>query len=248
MTNKETGSAPTGVRRFLPRRRSRWMAAAAAVALAAVGVLVGLARSSVTTPTSAGSGHASTAGPGASAGNARSGPAAGGAVGTVTSVAASEFVLTTSTGQRVTVSELPTTIYLSATHRTSVSVLTDGKPVLVLGTISGTAITATQVVMQPATAKGSSTSSRSVIPFQRGAPMSSKQVGEIPAGYTEGVGSIVSGPDASRATEAALAAYPGGIVDRVVKLSDGEFEVHNIGVSWPHHVFVSQAFQVAGAA
>jgi len=244
VTNKETGSAPTGVRRFLPRRRSRWMAAAAAVALAAVGLSVGLAASSATTPTSGGSGHASTAGPG----NARSGPAAGGAAGTVTSTSASGFVLTTSTGQRVTVSELPTTIYLSATHRTSVSVLTDGKPVLVLGTISGTAITATQVVMQPATAKGSSTSSRSVIPFQRGAPMSSKQVGEIPAGYTEGVGSIVSGPDASRATEAALAAYPGGIVDRVVKLSDGEFEVHNIGVSWPHHVFVSQAFQVAGAA
>jgi hypothetical protein len=223
------------------------MAAIAAVALAAVGVSVGLAVSTATTPTSAGSGHASTAGPGAAAGNARSGPAAGGAVGTVTSTAASQFVLTTSTGQRVTVSELPTTIYLSATHRTSVSVLTDGKPVLVLGTTSGTAITATQVIIQPTTAKGSSASS-SVIPFQRGAPTTSKQVGDIPAGYTEGVGSIVSGPDASRATEAALAAYPGGIVDRVVKLSDGEFEVHNIGVSWPHHVFVSQAFQVAGAA
>ena len=44
-----------------------------------------------------------------------------------------------------------------------------------------------------------------------------------------------------------LAAYPGGVVDRVVKLSNGEYEVHNIGVSWPHHVFVSAAFKVVGA-
>jgi hypothetical protein len=44
-----------------------------------------------------------------------------------------------------------------------------------------------------------------------------------------------------------LAAYPGGIVDRVVKLSNGEYEVHNIGVNWPHHIFVNQAFKVVGA-
>ena len=49
------------------------------------------------------------------------------------------------------------------------------------------------------------------------------------------------------ATEAALAAYPGGIVDRVVKLSNGEYEVHNIGVNWPHHIFVNQNFKVVGA-
>ena len=44
-----------------------------------------------------------------------------------------------------------------------------------------------------------------------------------------------------------MTAYPGGIVDRVVKLSNGEYEVHNIGVNWPHHIFVSQDFQVLGA-
>jgi hypothetical protein len=49
------------------------------------------------------------------------------------------------------------------------------------------------------------------------------------------------------ATEAALAAYPGGVVDRVVKLSNGEYEVHNIGVSWPHHIFVDASFKVVGA-
>jgi hypothetical protein len=37
-----------------------------------------------------------------------------------------------------------------------------------------------------------------------------------------------------------------GIVDRVVRLSDGEYEVHNISINWPHHVFVGQGFQVLG--
>jgi hypothetical protein len=32
-----------------------------------------------------------------------------------------------------------------------------------------------------------------------------------------------------------------------VKLSDGEYEVHNIGVSWPHHIFVNRNYKVIGA-
>jgi hypothetical protein len=59
--------------------------------------------------------------------------------------------------------------------------------------------------------------------------------------------SIFSETTANSATEAALAAYPGGIVDRVVQLSNGEYEVHNIGVNWPHHIFVNQDFKVVGA-
>jgi hypothetical protein len=86
-----------------------------------------------------------------------------------------------------------------------------------------------------------------VIPFQRGAPTTSKQVGRIPPNYSQGSGTIVSGTTANKATEAALAAYPGGVVDRVVKLSNGEYEVHNIGVNWPHHIFVDQDFKVVGA-
>jgi hypothetical protein len=74
------------------------------------------------------------------------------------------------------------------------------------------------------------------------------QVGEIPANYGQGSGTIISGTAASKATEAALAAYPGGVVDRVVKLSNGEYEVHNIGVNWPHHIFVSKSFKVVGAS
>jgi hypothetical protein len=86
-----------------------------------------------------------------------------------------------------------------------------------------------------------------VIPFQRGSSTASKQVGQIPANYSEGSGTIVSGTTANKATKAALAAYPGGVVDRVVKISDGEYEVHSIGVNWPHHIFVDQSFKVVGA-
>ena len=86
-----------------------------------------------------------------------------------------------------------------------------------------------------------------MVPFQRGAPSTSKQVGQIPAAYKQGAGTLASGTTANRATVAALAAYPGGVVDRVVELSSGEYEVHNIGVNGPHHVFVNQDFKVVGA-
>jgi hypothetical protein len=84
-----------------------------------------------------------------------------------------------------------------------------------------------------------------VIPFQQGVPSPTKSVGQIPD-YTEGEGTIVSGTTADKATKAAQAVVPGGINDRVVQLSDGEYEVHNISVNWPHHVFVSKDFKVLG--
>jgi hypothetical protein len=166
--------------------------------------------------------------------NARSGPAAGGAIGTVESVSSSGFTMTTPAGQAVTVAD------------TSVGTVKEGDEVLVLGTTDGTEITATQVTVQPAGAEPSSTAAE-VVPFQQGSPSASKEVGQIPADYSEGSGTIVGGTEANKATEAALAAYPGGVVDRVVKLSDDEYEVHNIGVNWPHHIFVNQEFKVVGA-
>jgi hypothetical protein len=75
----------------------------------------------------------------------------------------------------------------------------------------------------------------------------SETVGQIPADYTQGSGTIVSGATADKATEAALAAYPGDVVDRVVAIGNGQYEVHYIGVNWPHHIFVNQDFQVIGA-
>jgi hypothetical protein len=148
----------------------------------------------------------------------------------------------------VTVIEASSTTYQQGTSSTSASAITTGEDVLVLGTTSGTTITAAQVIVQPNGSGGSASSSAAgVIPFQPGAPTTSKQVGQIPPNYSQGSGTIVSGTAAYKATESALAAYPGGIVDRVVQLSDGEYEVHYIGVNWPHHIFVNQDFKVVGA-
>jgi hypothetical protein len=68
--------------------------------------------------------------------------------------------------------------------------------------------------VQPVGSGSATSSAAAVVPFQRGAPSTSKKVGQIPANYTQGSGTIVSGATAGKATEAALAAYPGGIIDR----------------------------------
>ncbi|HEY0533511.1 MAG TPA: hypothetical protein VGD29_18120, partial [Actinoplanes sp.] len=140
------------------------------------------------------------------------------------------------------------TLYQDATNSAPVSAITTGDSVLVLGTTTGTTITASQVLVQPAGSDGAAASAAAgVVPFQQGAPSTAQQDGQIPANYTEGAGTIVSGTTADTATAAALAAYPGGVVDRVVQLDSGEYEVHYIGVNWPHHIFVNQNFQVVGA-
>jgi hypothetical protein len=125
--------------------------------------------------------------------------------------------------------------------------VTTGRLVLVLGTASSTTVTASQVTVSPDGYGGTSSTAAQVIPFKRGSQSASKSTGQIPANYQEGSGTITSGSVAYDATRAALAAYPGGVVDRVVKLSNGEYEVHYIGVNWPHHIFVSQDFKVVGA-
>ena len=225
---------------------------AALVAAGSYGIATAISSSgsaaASTGPAAASGGFAGGHGPGGAGSNARSGPAAGGAAGTVASVSASSFTVLTSAGQKVTVDEAAATTYRKGTGPASASAITTGEPVLVLGTTNGTTITATQVIVQPPSGGGSATSSAaSVIPFSRGAPTPSKQVGQIPANWSQGSGTIVSGTAADKATEAALTAYPGGVVDRVVKLSNGEYNVHYIGVNWPHHVFVSQDFKVVGA-
>jgi hypothetical protein len=225
-------------------------ATAIAVAGGAYGIVTATANSGSGTAATATS-PAPTSGrpvPGGGGSNARSGPAAGGAVGTIDSVSSSSFTISTSAGQKVTVNKASSTTYRKGTSSTSASAIKRSESVLVLGTVNGPSITASQVITQPTGGGASATSSATnVVPFQRGAPSTSKQVGQIPANYTQGSGTIVSGTNANKATEAALVAYPGGIVDRVVKLSNGEYEVHNIGVNWPHHVFVNQNFKVVGA-
>jgi hypothetical protein len=146
----------------------------------------------------------------------------------------------------VTIKEASSTSYEKGTSPASASAVTSGEPVLVLGTTDSKTITASQVIVQPPSSGGTSPGGQ-VIPYTQGKQGSSQQVGQIPSDYSQGSGTLVSGTTADKATEAALAAYPGGIVDRVVALGNGDYEVHNIGVNWPHHIFVNQDFQVIGA-
>jgi hypothetical protein len=85
----------------------------------------------------------------------------------------------------------------------------------------------------------------SVLPAQSGP--NQRVEGQVPENWRPGTGTIITGDAADKATAAALAKYPGGTVNRVLKLSDGSYAVHMIKVRWPHHVFVNQSFQVTGA-
>jgi hypothetical protein len=233
---------------MFPRKLTRSIvvgAAAIAVAGGSYGIVSATSGSGSTAAASTAPAASSSGGGGS---NARSGPAAGGSSGTVSSLSTSGFTITTPAGQKVTVKETSSTTYQNGTSPASASAITTGQPVLVLGTTSSTSITATQVTVQPAGSEGSAASSAAgVVPFQQGAPATSKTVGQIPADYTQGSGTLATGTTANKATEAALAAYPGGVVDRVVELGNGDYEVHYIGVNWPHHIFVNQDFKVIGA-
>lgn len=242
----------------LSRKPTRFLAAGIATVVIAGGTF-GIASAAsgggtspaTTIPAAASGGHAlpvgfpGRSGSGAAGSNARSGPAAGGSIGTVSSLSGAGFTLTTPTGQKVTVKETSSTKYENNTTAASKSAVTDGETVLVLGTDDNTTITATQVIAGPP--QPNSNTASKVVAFSRSTGDKSTTVGQIPASYKQGTGTIQSGTTANKATEAALLAYPGGVVDRVVKLSNGDYEVHTIGVSWPHHIFVNDDFKVIGA-
>jgi hypothetical protein len=240
--------------RARPRRRrlrKRVLGVALALSVPALGVglaacggtSVSAAATTATQTTSSGGvvGHAGSGG----GSNARSTNAAGGSVGTVTGVSASSFTVSTPTGEKVTVRKTSSTVYDKGTRKSTASAVTKGMTVLVLGKVNSTTIAASQVIVGPAI--NLSKASTNVVAFTQPNGSESKTVGQIPASYKQGTGTIVSGTAATKATEAALTSYAGGVVDRVVRLSNGEYEVHNVGVNWPHHVFVTSAFKVVGA-
>ncbi|WP_212910882.1 hypothetical protein [Streptomyces sp. TS71-3] len=180
-------------------------------------------------------------------GGPAAGPSDGGATGIVESTSASGFTMTTATGVVVTVDETSATAYDKNTHRVPARSVRKGASVLALGVVDSTTITAARVIVQPGGDGGAAAAGAAgVIPFQQGTPSPVKTHGQVPSDYTEGDGTIVSGETAYEATRAAQAVVPGGVVDRVVELSDGEYEVHNISVNWPHHVFVGKDFKVLG--
>jgi hypothetical protein len=181
-----------------------------------------------------------------------SGAADGGSTGIVATTFASGFTMTTATGITVTVNETPFTKTVDAAAGEDGDGGRDvrkGTSVLVVGLDhSGATITADWIVIQPHGDGGAAAAkAQGVIPFQSGVPSPAQSVGTIPASYTEGVGTLVSGTQAYVPVWVAQALFPGGIVDRVVSLSDGSYEVHNISINWPHHVFVSKDFMYLGA-
>jgi len=112
--------------------------------------------------------------------------------------------------RQVTVEKVSSTTYKKGTSRTSASAIKRGVTVLALGTTNATTITESQVIVQPKGSAGSATFPVTpVVPFQRGAPYTSQQDGQIPATYSQGSGTIVSGTKAYKATQAALAVYRG---------------------------------------
>ncbi|MGO9957266.1 MAG: hypothetical protein ACLP50_15075 [Solirubrobacteraceae bacterium] len=246
---------PVGAKRRCGPSRKRVLGVVVALCVPALGV--GLAAcggtsssaaattsSTTATQASASTGLAGLAGPGGGS-NARTTNAAGGSVGTVTGVSASSFTVSTPTGEKVTVKKSSSTVYDNGTRRSAASAVTKGETVLVLGKVDSTTIAAAEVIAGPAIdlAKASA----NVIAFKQPNDSESKSVGQIPASYKQGTGTVVSGTAATKASEAALTSYAGGIVDRVVRLSNGEYEVHYIGVNWPHHIFVTSSFKVVGA-
>jgi hypothetical protein len=263
-SHSPAGSAPAtmavqarrpSVRRLLSKKKGGWIVAAG-LTCAVAGLTAGT--SAAADFSSSASSLSATATPSPTAtppgGGPRSGPADGGATGIVDTTSTSGFTFATATGVEVTVAETSSTKYKKGTHSAPAKAVKKGASVLVLGTVDapllGTSdpatITATQVIVQPGGDGGAAAAEAAgVIPFQQGVPSPTKSVGQIPD-YTEGEGTIVSGTTADKATKAAQAVVPGGINDRVVQLSDGEYEVHNISVNWPHHVFVSKDFKVLG--
>jgi len=213
----------------LPTKRKRGWLAAAGLASAMVLAASGTATAATTPPT----GGAPVAG-----------PADGGSTGIIDATSASGFTMKTATGVEVTVDETSATKTVDG----PASAVRLGTSVLVLGVVNSATIAATTVEVQRHGDGGAAAAAADgVIPFQSGVPSPVKSVGTIPAAYTQGSGTIVSGVAAYKAVEAAQVLFPGGVVDRVVQLSDGSYEVHNISVNWPHHVFVSANFKVLGA-
>jgi hypothetical protein len=249
-----------GLWRRLVRRRSLGVAVGLMVPVLAVGLAGcgGSSSSTAATTTStassaaapAGGSHSFTGDPRAGGGsgggsNARSTGAAGGSVGTVTGASASSFTVSTPTGGKVTVKESSSTVYDTGSSKSTAGAVSKGKTVLVIGKVDSTTITASQVIVGPSI--NLKTASVNTIAFKQPNSSESKSTGTIPSSYKQGTGTIVSGTTATKATEASLSSYAGGVVDRVVRLSNGDYEVHNIGTNWPHHVFETSNFKVIGA-
>jgi len=144
------------------------------------------------------------------------------------------------------------TIYSNGQRSIRAGGIAPGESVIVVGVVAFgaqgravTTITAEDVILQPAAAV---VSAKPAPVQQRGQAAPEQRIGEIPADYVEGGGTVINGPEANKATEAALKSefYQGGLINPVVKQNHGIYECHNL-VAGPHHIFVNSDFKVIGA-
>ncbi|HTI66211.1 MAG TPA: hypothetical protein VL460_01550 [Caulobacteraceae bacterium] len=203
--------------------------------------------------------------PGAQQGAQRAPPSIGGIVGTVESLTPTSFVVALSPGRVATVEQSAATVYRNGPKTAKANIVKKGERVVVIGLATvgmrdaGTTVKADLVIAHPATVAKANVSegngarpagppgAAGAVPFQAGVAPVERSVGKIPANYVQGEGTIIQGAEANKAIEVALANWTGGVVNRVVKLSTGEYEVHNVGVAWPHHIFVDKSFKYLGA-
>jgi hypothetical protein len=122
-------------------------------------------------------------------------------------------------------------------------------PKLIRSIALGTAVMAVAIggnaILDPSSSSGSSGTANAATPAAPG--QNQRIVGQVPQNWQSGSGTIITGVAADEAKAAAVAAYPGGTVNRVLQLTDGSYAVHQININWPHHVFVSTDFHVTGA-
>jgi hypothetical protein len=116
---------------------------------------------------------------------------------------------------------------------------------IAIGTVAIAAAIGAYSIVNPGSSNGASGTANAATLAQPG--QNQRVVGQVPQNWRPGTGTIITGATANEAKAAALAKYPGGTVNRVLKLSDGSYAVHMIKISWPHHVFVSKNFNVTGA-
>jgi hypothetical protein len=116
---------------------------------------------------------------------------------------------------------------------------------IAIGTAAIAVATGAYAIVNSSSSNGASGTANAATLTQPG--QNQRVVGQLPRNWRPGSGTIVTGAAGSKAKAAALAKYPGGTVNRVLKLSDGSYAVHKIKIRWPHHVFVSKNFKAIGA-
>jgi hypothetical protein len=116
---------------------------------------------------------------------------------------------------------------------------------IAIGAAAITAAIGAYAIVNSSSGNGASGTANAAMLAQQG--LNQRVAGHVPQGWHSGSGTIITGAAANKAKAVALAKYPGGTVNRVLKLSDGSYAVHMIKISWPHHVFVSKNFKVTGA-